>query len=239
MRLAVSGNHVVVLDEPKLRVFDVSKPTELREIGSCELGEQLWDLAIQGRHAYVTDVESVRVINLENPSAPKQVGRCDVASAQGIHVGGKYAYVACDIEGLYILDISDPQRPQVIGEFDPPQGAADVVEVSQYAYIVGGEDAVTLWIADVSNPRRPRSVGKFGDWIQGNIAVQGNYAYLAGGDLDIVDISSHDAPTQAGTYPNAWEVVVAEDKLYIVNDTGLTILRVVTTNQPERDSAKE
>jgi hypothetical protein len=136
-----------------------------------------------------------------------------VVSAQGICVNGKYAYVACDIEGLYILDISDPQRPQVIGEFDPPQGAADVVEGGQYAYIVGGEDGVTLWIADVSNPRRPRSVGKFGDWIQGSIAVQGSYAYLAGGDLDIVDISNPDAPRQAGSYPNASDVVAGNGVL--------------------------
>jgi hypothetical protein len=228
-RLAVSGEYVCVLDDPHFRVLDVSQPTAPREVGSCELGELLWDVAVQGRYAYVTDVHSLRVIDLENPAAPRQVGRCDLVTAQGVCASGKYAYVACDIEGLYVLDISDPKQPQVIGEFAEPAGAADVVEVGENAYVVGGEDAVTLWIADVSNPRRPRAVGKFGDWIQGSIAVQGNYAYLAGGDLDIVDISNHDAPTQAGSYPNASEIVAADGLLYVVNDAGLSILRVVET----------
>jgi hypothetical protein len=107
-RLAVVGDHVLVLDGPKLRVIDVSNPEELREIGSCEIAGNVWDLAVQGRFAYVTDIESVRVIDLENPAAPREVGRCDVVTAQGIYVNGKHAYVACDIEGLYILDISDP-----------------------------------------------------------------------------------------------------------------------------------
>ena len=238
-RLAVSGQHVCVLDEPHFRVVDVSKPAEPREVGSCELGELLWDVAIQGRYAYVTDVESLRVIDLENPAAPQQVGRCDLVTAQGVYVSGKYAYVACDIEGLYVLDISDPKQPQVIGEFEQPQGAADVVEVGQYAYVVGGEDAVTLWIADVSNPRRPREVGQFGDWIQGSIAVLGNYAFLAGGDLDIIDISNRDAPMQAGSYPNAAEIVATDGLLYVVNDAGLEILRVVRAATGGTSSAKE
>ena len=66
MHLAVSGNHVYVLDEPNFRVFDVSNPAAPRDVGSCELGKLLWDLVIQGRYAYVTDVESVRVIHAEH-----------------------------------------------------------------------------------------------------------------------------------------------------------------------------
>jgi hypothetical protein len=229
MRLAMSGHFIYVLDEPNFRVFDVSNPAEPHDVGSCELGKGLWDLAIQGRYAYVTDVESVRVIDLENPAAPKQVGRCEVETAQGIAVAGQYAHVACDIEGLHILDISDPQSPQEVGVFRSPQGAADVAVVDKYAYIAGGEDAVTLWIADVSHPKRPKGVGKFGDWIQGSIAVQGDYAFLAGGDLDIVDISNPAAPQRAGSYPGATDLVAVDDRLYIVNDDGFSILRVVNT----------
>lgn len=227
MRVAVSGKHAYVLDEPKLRVFDASDPTAPRDVGSCELGENLWDLAIAGKYAYVTDVESVRVIDLENPSAPKQVGQCEVPSAQGIAVSGKYAYIACDIEGLHVVDVADPMMPKEVGRFRRPAGAAAVAIAGKYAYIAGGEDAVTLWVADISDPTRPRRVGSFGDWIAGSVAVQGDLTFLAGGDLDILDTSNPAVPKQVGSHSDVGFVWISGEHVFVVGDAGFSVMKVV------------
>lgn len=227
MRVAVSGKYAYVLDEPKLRVFDVSDPAAPRDVGSCELGQNLWDLVVVGKNAYVTDVESVRVIDLENPSAPKQVGQCEVPSAQGIAVSGQYAYIACDIEGLHVVDVSDPLMPREVGRFRRPAGAAAVAIAGKYAYIAGGEDAVTLWVADISDPTRPRRVGNFGDWIAGSVAVQGNLTFLAGGDLDILDTSNPAEPKQVGSHSDVGFVMVAADQVYVIGDEGFSVMKVV------------
>jgi hypothetical protein len=230
MRLAVMGDHVYVLDDPLLRVFDVSKPSEPRAVGSCELGEHLWDLAVQGAFAYVTDVGSVRVIDLKDPTMPRQVGRCEVPDAQGITISGDYAYIACDIEGMHVVDIAKPETPKEVGVFSEPAGAADVTIAGQHAFIVGGEDAVTLWIADISDRARPTRVCKYGDWIAGSVAVDGKLAYLAGGDLDILDISdlaNLAAPKKVGSYNDVGFVTALGNHVYVIGDEGFSILRVV------------
>lgn len=225
-KLAVSGNDVYVLDGPNLRVFDVSDPAAPRDVGLCELGKSLWDVAVQGRYAYVTDVESLRVIDLQNPTTPKQIGRCDVADAQGVAVVGQHAYIACDIEGLSIVDISNPNSPAQVGRFNGPAGAAAVAVVGKYAFIAGGEDAVTLWIADISDPKQPRSVGKYGDWIVGSVAIHDDLAYIAGGDLDILDISNPAAPKRVGSHTDVGFVSIAGDDVFVLGDEGFSILRV-------------
>lgn len=236
--LAVSGKHVYVLDEPRLRVFDVTDPTKPTDAGACELGTGLWDLAIQGRFAYITDLTSVQVIDLQQPTAPQRIGRCRVQDAQGIAIRDKYAYVACDIEGLSILDISAPQAPMRVGQFKKPAGANAVSVAGKYAYIAGGEDAVTLWIADISNPQQPKSVGKYGDWIAGSVAVAGDILYLAGGELDILDISQPAAPKPAGAHRDVAFVTIAGDRVYTLGDEGFSILRLVRKVAPQSDANK-
>jgi hypothetical protein len=57
--------------------------------------------------------------------------------------------------------------------------------------------------------------------------VQGNLVYLAGGDLDIVDVSNPAAPKRAAQYIDASIVAVSGDTVYIVGSEGFSILRLV------------
>ena len=124
------------------------------------------------------------------------------------------------------MDISDPKATKHVGAFDKSAGAANVAVRGKYAYIAGGEDAVTLWIVDVSDPRHPKGVGKFGDWIVGSVALLDDYALIAGGELDIVDVSNPAAPKQAGSHRRVEHVAVFGRDVYILGGTGFEILRV-------------
>lgn len=233
--LAVSGRYAYVLDEPRLKVIDVSVPDRPYEFGSCELGEHLWDIAIQGGQAYVTDIASVRVVDVSEPAAPKEIGRCELEEAQGITLAGRHAFVACDNEGMNIVDISDPRAPRQVARFAESSGAADVAIAGKYAYVAGGEDAVTLWVVDISDPNRPKGVGRYGDWIAGSVAMLGDYALIGGGELDIVDVSNPAAPKQAGSYRDARFVTVRGGDIFILGDAGFSILRA---RQRDKDRDK-
>ena len=56
--------------------------------------------------------------------------------------------------------------------------------------------------------------------------VQGDIVYLAGGDLDILDISNPAAPKRVGSHGDVGFVTIAEDNLYVVGDEGFSILRI-------------
>jgi hypothetical protein len=224
---SVSGHYACALGEHDVQIVDLSDPAAPRVAGSCELNARPWAVAVQGQFAYVTDVESVRVVDFSAPANPKEVGRCPVEEAQGITVAGQYAYVACDIEGLRIVDISNPTAPREVTTFEGPQGAADVAVEGNYAYIAGGEDAVTLWIADVSDSTSPKSMGRYGDWIVGNVAVHGDHAYIAGGELEVADVSDPATPKRAGRYRDAEQVAVRGSYVYVAGFEGFSILRAV------------
>jgi hypothetical protein len=237
--LGISGAHVYVLDEPHVRVIDVSERDRPREMGSCQLGDHLWDIAIGGTHAFVTDIESLRVVDLSDPTTPSEVGRCEIDQAQGITLAGRHAFVACDVEGMNIVDISDPKAPRTIGRFGESAGAADVAVSGKYAYIAGGEDAVTLWIVDISDPGNTKSVGKYGDRIAGSVALLDEYALVAGGELDIVDVSDPAAPKQAGSFRDVSFVVVQGRDIFVLGDAGFSILRVVQSEKGHNEPRKK
>jgi hypothetical protein len=174
------------------------------------------------------------VVDISDPAAPNQVGQCAVDCGEAITVAGKYAFLACDVEGVRIVSIADPTAPKQIGTWKGPANAPETVVAGNHAFVTGGEDGVELWIGDISDPAAPKTVGRYGDGMSGGVAVQGNYAYVACGHLDVVDISNPAAPKLAGFYGDdecmtAWRVAVAGDHVYVTGEgeEGFSILRTV------------
>ena len=177
---------------------------------------------------------SVVAIDVSDPATPKKLGRCEVECGEAITVAGQYAYLPCDNLGMRIVDISDPHAPKQVGAFRESVGAMDVTVVGKLAYITGGEDGVALRIVDLSDPRQSKQIGRYGDSLTGGVAVQDNYAYLASGNLDVLDVSNPAAPKLVGVFPDdecmtAWRVRVAGNYVYVMGEgkQGFSILRAV------------
>jgi len=116
-------------------------------------------------------------------------------------------------------------------------GTADACAVSgNYAYIGQGQDLVVL---DVSNPASPVELGRvMTPGIVRDVALSGDYAYVADDDtgLVIVDVSDKSAPALAGscdTAGHAYGVTVSGDYAYVVGGSnGLVIVDVSDKSAP-------
>lgn len=234
--LAVSGGRAYLAGDRELRVIDLANPMAPRGVGRCDLGrefgETAWGVAVQGRYAYITDGGSVVVIDVSDPATPKKLGRCEVECGESITVAGQYAYLACDVDGVRIVSVADPTAPKPIGTWKGPANALETVVAGNLAFVTGGEDGVELWIGDISDPAAPKTIGRYGDGMSGGVAIQGKYAYVACGHLDVVDISNPAAPKLAGFYRDdecltAWRVAVSGDYVYVTGEgkEGFSILR--------------
>jgi len=132
-----------------LRVFDISKPAEPREIGFMPVDglglHRLW--YVGGRYAYAschwqgfTD-HVLAIIDMQEPTRPEVVGRFwlpgmnqaagETPSWTGkryaLHhaiVAGNLAYAAWRDGGMTILDVSDPTAPKLLAHrnWSPPFG---------------------------------------------------------------------------------------------------------------------
>jgi hypothetical protein len=236
-RLVLAGNYAyIAADGSGLRIIDVSKPTEPKEVGYLNaIGAD--DVVVVGYYAYVIENYRFHIIDISNPTAPYSVSYFDTpGDTQGLAVAGNYAYLANSLTGLGIIDISNPAALVETGFFATPipDFAFDVLLTGKYAYVTDGRSG--LRIIDISDPVYPLEVGFYDTPSNAvRVDVEGNYAYVADGEdgLRIIDISTPTAPLEVGFYDtpgHAEDVVVAGNYAYIAD--GIGGLRIIDVSDP-------
>jgi hypothetical protein len=225
-----TGNHAYLSDYVSgLDIIDVSLPSCPSNIGGCYIPGDAHAVYIVGNYAYLADYAfGLYIISISNLSNPIIVGHCDLpGNAYDLFVQDNYAYVADYTAGLQILDVSSPINPIIVGSYDTPYLAVGIFVEGEYAYI---SDFQSLLIINISNPAVPNLVGSYAGF-NDNVYVSGNYAYMAGGDLLIVDISNAANPTYVARFVTPGEAVgifVADNYAYVADyASGLQIINIV------------
>ncbi|MBI1987521.1 MAG: choice-of-anchor D domain-containing protein [Nitrospinae bacterium] len=178
-----------------------------------------------------------------------------VRFASGVFVVGTTAYLADRDAGLIVLDVSNPiphahpnpvKRLGQLVKTDERWGekkgwGAEGIFVAArgantYAYVAAGEDGLKL--VDVTNPAElapDKEIGALDTPAPAVAAfISGNYAYVAAGDLLVVDVSDPTKPEQRGRYDvpgRATWVQVANGLAYVVDQAGG--LLVVDVSDPD------
>ncbi len=138
----------------------------------------------------------------------------------GIYISGNYAYIADRDSGLQVVNISDPQNPIIVSSFQTPGLSDDIFVSGDYAFMTDAYSGLqAINISDPANPMFAGSYNQGGFGVDGDLFVQGNYAYaLDDGLLSIIDISDPSIPALAGTYDAiqpSHSVFVADTIAYI------------------------
>jgi hypothetical protein len=162
-----------------------------------------WDVVVSGDYAYVSgDTDGLRIINIANPAFPVQVGRyLGGLSGGSVAVAGSYVYEA--YSGLRVINVTNPFSPTLAGQYNIASGQSRSVAISgTYAYLANDNG---LYIINIANPAAPTQTGFYSTPTVFEVAVVGNYAYIAvGGPFDsfvglrIINISNPSSPSQTG-----------------------------------------
>jgi len=248
--VAALGSHAYVADMGSgLQVIDVSDPQSPDIIGTVFTNLAHAGVTVSGDYAYVVGGESrLQAIDGSNPSSPETVGSVHVPDvSESVAVFGDFAYVADRGSGLQVVDISDPSSPEIVGTADTPGDAEGVTVLGNYAYVADGYLG-GLRVIDVSDPQSPTIVGSVetpdGYWAY-DVAVAGDYAYLAISDADypyegssllVIDISDPTSPSIVGTVntPNdCFAVAVAGSYAYVADgESGLQVIDISNPTVP-------
>ena len=134
-----------------------------------------------------------------------------------------------------MLSVADPPNPYEVGFCDTLAFYEDVVVAETVAGVSAGLQNVFLTI-NVANPASPSLAGycALPNGGQG-LTVSGNYAYVAAGDVVIVDVSNPVNPHEVGRYVSpsfAMDVRVAGSLAYVAD--GYAGLRVVDVSNPQQ-----
>ncbi|BCG64487.1 MAG: hypothetical protein methR_P2268 [Methyloprofundus sp.] len=226
----------------ELQIADISSPEFASIIGSADLGAalspgRLPTISVKGNYAYVTNEVSLNTFDISSPSSPIYVNtNFGLGTFVDINIAGNYAYVASNSTGIQVLNISDPNSPKVvIPNALSARYTSSIEIVNNYAYAMSkkGLDIYRLNTLTME----PANVGFINT--PGNavdIAVSGNYAYVADGreGLQIIDITTPSNPiikNTVNTLGIATVVKVIGNYAYVVNDA--SDLHIINISQPE------
>ena len=226
-----------------IAAFDISDPTEPRELDAIELDYGVSSINVADGFAYAGDGSyCLNVFDVSNPNDITWLNACHSRRPSGVCVSGDYAYVAAGNAGLVILDITDSENPVETGYIlldQERQGGnhfrhvtieGDLVYLSCYEHS-------QINCVDVSDPQRPQIVGRYDTdcYIEKYIQASNGYVYYADEDrLKIIDFSNPGDPVEVGEFQTEHHIsnlFIAGGYAYVLDQ--LDLLEVLDISDPE------
>lgn len=208
-------------------------------VSSIHLPLYVNGVSVQGSFAYVAQgANGLRVIDISNLGAPRLRGLYNTpASANTIRVRDNFAFLG-DGTTLRVYDITDPEHVLEVASLATDHPFGNMTLVGDYLYAALYTDGIAIF--DISDPLAPTEIGFSSsgyEWEYAlDVAVAGNYAYVAdweGGILRIVDVSDPTTPVTVDTMRfvgSTTGVAVAGDYAYV--ETWLDGLHVLDISDP-------
>ncbi len=189
--IEIAGSYIYLAEEREgIYAFDISNPADPQYTDRILLPYGAKWLGLGGNLISSTDGYSLRITNITDPHNLVAEGMLDRrGGVWDVAVQGDYAFA---INGkLQIIDISNPGSPAVAAVYEYSVPIWPVEIAGDRAYLGGREDLV---IVNISNPTTPWMEGSYNatwnDQIY-DIAVSGDFAYLAAGGygLEIYNVA--------------------------------------------------
>ena len=208
----VSGRAYVPQFTDGLRIFDVTHPSNPKLLSESLECQRAVGCAVTNGFAYVADsIHGLVILDVRDPSNIVRVGsiaNLGQGSANDVVVSGHYAYVRN--AGIDIIDISDPAHPTRTAHW--PDGSYSTIYSSlaiagNHAYFPSEPG---LAIVDISNPFNPQLRATFvtNFWSPPKcVSIAGNKAYLAAGELWVLDIGDPSHPRALARFQDEYRTV--------------------------------
>ena len=248
VRAAADDQLVVVDDQHRALVIDVSEPTQPLVNYSFRLAFEPTQLRITGNDLAISD--SAQTAHYRLGAAPPRFSNENLNGGEGVNFGGQRRgtivghtlYVADWFSGIHLYDITQPQQPRLLSSYHTPGSPKGIVVRDDIAYVA--DDDQGLHLVDVSNPQRPAHITTIAtNGLAYTPIIHNETLYLAShrGGFQIFDISTPRAPrllSDTGTPGKAWSLAVAGDIVYIADsEGGVLVYDVSDRAQPKHIGA--
>jgi len=238
-----------------VRVFDISTPTEPRQIGTYD-EPMAGSVHVSGERMIVLLLEAdglgpgLAVVDISNPAEPLELSRRATLTqdvAIDMDVEGDIVYLATLGGVLWVYRIDDEGQLIRIGLFSTDGLGFAIEVVGDHAFFAfsllfaGG-----VYVLDVSDPTLPAPVELYSPSaiFVLDMAGRGDVLYLAAGaGVEVVDIRRPTAPRRKSVLePDRWAVSLAIDgKEALVGGGpggGVAVLDLATPDDPRTRSAR-
>ncbi|MCP4580191.1 MAG: T9SS type A sorting domain-containing protein [candidate division Zixibacteria bacterium] len=145
-------------------------------------------------------------------------------------ISGDYLYAAAGDQGLLIINIADMSNPILVGVFSTQDYLNSVFVRDNIAYLAPAN--FTLQVVDVSAPTSPELIASL-DGDSRHVYVDGNYAFISGDNVKIVDISNSYNPNIISEYDSyAFSTTTHENYLMVAGVRGVELIDITEITNP-------
>lgn len=237
--IETEDHYAYTLDRPGgvLSVVDVADSANPHTLSTYSVEDYPYDFAVANAHAYISHRDEIEIIDVRNPENPQTVHRLKDLDYAQIEAANEKLYVVSNLRTpdaefvqISIFDVSTPSAPILSGILTETFGLTnvrltDVKLNGDYLFVSGYENihSSSVRVYNISNPGEPRllTVYEFSGRLN-EMALRGNYAYLAFGDqLRVLKISNLSRPTTVAVLQlNNWINNIALDEHFVYLATG-------------------
>ncbi len=236
--LVVGEGLIYAVSRWGLEVFDLETPSQPQMVGQIATPGDAQGITVDGEMAYVADgTAGVALIDVQRPVDPRLVKTIgNFESARRIKIANEKAYVVDINEGLRIYDLNEMRNqpdPQPIGTFPTVGAALDVWVDGDTVYL--SDDNQGFQILDFGFINIPAFAGIV-DILALDFDVVDGYAYVASGNMQIVDVRDRLKPEAISSIhtPGFATGIKFRDKHAYLTDiqSGLYVIDVRNRQQP-------
>jgi GH35 family endo-1,4-beta-xylanase len=216
----VQGDYAFVPHERQVLVINIARPAEPKTVTAWNVPGRVQKVVLEDHYAFVVhspSVESwnsaagppdggIQIVDITDPMQPEPRGLYRTPDlAEDIALIGDTAYVA-DWSGLRIVDISDRGNPRETSSI--AQGIGSIKAIGDRLFGSWGGCSIRgwcsggFWSADVAVPAQPTEIGtvKPDDLPGYDVAITGDFAYVGGMGVWLIDLSDPSQPSFAGHF---------------------------------------
>lgn len=236
--LVVGEKQVYTVSDWGLEIFDLGDPSQPQMIGQLPTPGNAQGITINGETAYIADgAAGVTLIDVQRPDSPKFIKTIgDFEGVRRIKIANEKAYVIDINKGLQIYNLNElhnQPNPQPIGTLQTSGFALDVGIDGNTVYFSDNNQG--FQILDFEFINIPAFAGIV-DTLAFDFEVVDGYAYVASGDMRIVDVRNRLKPKAISTIqtPGIGASIKFRDGYVYLTDiqSGLHVIDVRNRQQP-------
>ena len=200
--VVVAENYAFAASDWGLEIFNLAIPTEPVRIGEIATPGNAQDVAVDGGTAYIADgTEGIQLVDVRRPAAPQLLKSVKgFTFAHRIQVANGHAYIVDSEEGLLIHNLHELHNsiePKPLSTFQTLGEALDVWVEGHTVYLSDRNQG--FQILDFERIDIPAIVAKV-EIVGFDFHIEGGYAYVASGDLRVVDVRDRFNPRVISTF---------------------------------------
>jgi hypothetical protein len=194
-----------------VEIRDVSDALHPKLIGEVKTESYTAGIAGDGERLLLGSDRSLEAVDITEPTNPKWLGKYQGDPAAfwgpqlpGVTVDGNFIYVAAGPAGLRILETESGRVTRQVAAHRTESAALSVTVLGSYVYVGTVEGAE---IFKMNSPSEVQHLATYQAYKEQEgwelrttaIAAAGDYLYLAGRGLEVVDISNVQSPARIAT----------------------------------------